>query len=298
MRSTRRAPARWRRPPRRRGRPSSISPPTMSFRATRQGEYAETDATDPQSVYGRSKLEGEQAVAAANPRHVILRTAWVYSPFGKNFVKTMLAPGKPARSCPGRRRPVGQPDLGGRHRRRHIAHSQRRSPPTGRLAPLRGIPPCRAGQHELGRICETGVRGKRPPRRAVGRGRGDRDGGLSDKSAPAAKFAPVLREAPRRLRLAPAGMAGIVPGRGGAAGRLQAEIPAPAQWPSRRGPWTISRRQGKLFCPPRTVQNMIFASIPSVRSRRYSASFSASFPGPTCRCPCTCARPVMPGLSA
>lgn len=53
-------------------------------------EYTERDATDPRNVYGQSKLEGEKAVAAANPRHVILRTAWVYSPFGKNFVKTML----------------------------------------------------------------------------------------------------------------------------------------------------------------------------------------------------------------
>jgi dTDP-4-dehydrorhamnose reductase len=60
------------------------------FSGDAAGEYAEVDATDPQNVYGRSKLEGEKAVAAANPRHVILRTAWVYSPFGKNFVKTML----------------------------------------------------------------------------------------------------------------------------------------------------------------------------------------------------------------
>jgi dTDP-4-dehydrorhamnose reductase len=60
------------------------------FSGNAPGEYAETDAPDPQNVYGRSKLEGERAVAAANPRHVILRTAWVYSPFGRNFVKTML----------------------------------------------------------------------------------------------------------------------------------------------------------------------------------------------------------------
>ncbi|MCL7999190.1 dTDP-4-dehydrorhamnose reductase [Brucella sp. 21LCYQ03] len=52
--------------------------------------YVETDITGPQGVYGSSKLEGERLVAVANPKHIILRTAWVYSPFGKNFVKTML----------------------------------------------------------------------------------------------------------------------------------------------------------------------------------------------------------------
>ncbi|MDB5697514.1 MAG: dTDP-4-dehydrorhamnose reductase [Alphaproteobacteria bacterium] len=60
------------------------------FDGTSDEPYTEDAATNPLNVYGRSKLAGEELVRAANPDHLILRTAWVYSPFGNNFVKTMM----------------------------------------------------------------------------------------------------------------------------------------------------------------------------------------------------------------
>jgi dTDP-4-dehydrorhamnose reductase len=60
------------------------------FDGTKDAPYVEGDPVNPKSVYGQSKCEGELAVAAANPRHIVLRTSWVYAPFGTNFVRTML----------------------------------------------------------------------------------------------------------------------------------------------------------------------------------------------------------------
>ena len=60
------------------------------FAGNKDGIYAESDVTDPQGVYGASKLEGELAVIYACDKHIILRTAWVFGEHGNNFVKTML----------------------------------------------------------------------------------------------------------------------------------------------------------------------------------------------------------------
>ena len=60
------------------------------FAGSARSPYSEDDAVGPLGVYGRSKRAGEMSVAGANPNHIILRTAWVYSPYGANFLKTML----------------------------------------------------------------------------------------------------------------------------------------------------------------------------------------------------------------
>ena len=64
------------------------------FDGSKQGPYNEQDEPNPTSVYGRSKLEGEQLLRQTLPAHRILRVSWVFGRYGNNFVKTMLRLGR------------------------------------------------------------------------------------------------------------------------------------------------------------------------------------------------------------
>jgi dTDP-4-dehydrorhamnose reductase len=60
------------------------------YDGSKQGKYVESDAVNPISVYGKSKLAGETAIRQVGLPHLILRTSWVYGAYGKNFLKTIL----------------------------------------------------------------------------------------------------------------------------------------------------------------------------------------------------------------
>ncbi len=60
------------------------------FDGTKASPYTTHDLPNPQGVYGHTKLQGERAVMANNPRHLVIRTAWVFSEYGHNFLKTIL----------------------------------------------------------------------------------------------------------------------------------------------------------------------------------------------------------------
>src|SRR5215471_10447941 len=84
------APARLATETARRGIPLVHISTDYVFDGRKGAPYVEQDVAAPLNAYGRSKLAGERAVCAGNPRHVVVRTSWLYSPHGHNFVKTIL----------------------------------------------------------------------------------------------------------------------------------------------------------------------------------------------------------------
>ena len=64
------------------------------FDGDKGAPYVESDTTAPTGVYGETKRDGEEAILATSAKAIILRTAWVYSDYGKNFAKTMIAAGR------------------------------------------------------------------------------------------------------------------------------------------------------------------------------------------------------------
>ncbi len=116
------------------------------FDGSKGSPYLEDDMPAPLGAYGRTKLGGEVSVAAANPRHFIVRSSWLFGHGGKNFVETMLRIGDDAAGGPRRQRSARMPDQLLRPRRRddgadrdrplrHPSHRRRRRVHLVRLRP-------------------------------------------------------------------------------------------------------------------------------------------------------------------
>ena len=88
------------------------------FDGAKRTPYREDDPVAPLNVYGLSKEAGERLVRSTCPQHLILRTSWVFSPYGTNFVRTMLRLGAERGGVEDRRRPDRMPHLGRRSCRR------------------------------------------------------------------------------------------------------------------------------------------------------------------------------------
>ena len=151
--------------------------------------YDEDSPVSPVSAYGHSKLAGEIAVRTSNPNSVILRTAWVYSPFGKNFVKTMLRLAITARRGLRCRRPARLADERARYRRCGLRCVPQPDGTPARRRLARRFPYGGRWRHDLGRPRRLRVRAVEAVRRTPCAGPADHHGGISDPGAASAQLA-------------------------------------------------------------------------------------------------------------
>ena len=176
------------------------------FDGAKDGPYLEGDPTGPINVYGLTKLEGEQRVMNACERHLILRTAWVYSPWGANFVKTMLRLATTRRNIGVVEDQLGSPTYAPDLAENRIERGRSRA----------GRPVCMTLGHlsrgwrrrdELVRLCARGFSARARERLAHRRGRRDRHLGLSNAGAPPRQFPFELRQVAAVVRSRIAGLA-------------------------------------------------------------------------------------------
>ena len=170
----------------------------MSSTASRASPYVEDDPTAPDQRLWRSKLAGEQAVLAEHDNSAVLRTAWVYSPFGANFVKTMLRLAESAtrsRSSPTSAaiRPARSTSPTAFWPSRRIL--RRATDPIA----ARRLPHDRRRRGELGRFRRGDLRASAGARRPDREGEAHLDRRLSDAGAAPGQFAARLRRSLARV---------------------------------------------------------------------------------------------------
>ncbi len=161
--------------------------------------YREDDPTGPTGAYGRSKLLGEQRVAERCPNSAILRTAWVYSPFGANFVRTMLrlneTRGEVGVVADQRGNPTSALDIAD-----GLLAIARRTPRRRFAGAARRLSYDRLGRGDLGGLRRGDLSGGPRARATAHPGQADHRGRLSGPGAAPRQFAPRQRKAAPRLR--------------------------------------------------------------------------------------------------
>ena len=163
------------------------------FDGRKSSPYTEEDAPAPLGVYGRSKLEGEAAVRNACPAALVLRTSWIYSPHGHNFVKTMLRLGETRDHVRVVDDRWGSPDRGRRFGKRDPRYpgpvgARRLLISSGRLSSGR------SGRDDLVRLCLCHLCWLGWAWAAGDEARPDQKRGISDSGAPAGQFTARLRQ--------------------------------------------------------------------------------------------------------